>query len=414
MAERVTRIDVGRLDKFERTPTGGLRIPAALTRVGVLTYQDAAGNVIRELRPPDEVFAAESIATLEDAAVTDLHPDANVTPQTWKRDAVGHVKGPKADTGAGRILGEVLVQDAREIALIESGERVEVSSGYSVELDRTPGVFEGEPYDVVQRRIRYNHVGLGPAGWGRAGPEIALRLDAAHELVGGAQPSLPETRSGRMTEIIKLDGVEYEYGSRSHVQALEKRANDAVASSSQLQGRFDTLEERVVKLTSERDAAVKRADEASSPENLDAAVQARLGLVDRARRVLGADFTGEGLADAEIMGQTLEAQGVALTDEQAANADYVRGRFEAITDAGPEDEGAGGEGGDAPPPEDDPNADGKGRGDSKRRRADARPRPKVRTTTTPPKGAELDGLDKVKHDSAEFIRKGGRGFALSK
>ena len=28
---------------------------------------------------------------------------------------------------------------------------------------------EGERYDAVQRAIRYNHVALGPRGWGRAG-----------------------------------------------------------------------------------------------------------------------------------------------------------------------------------------------------------------------------------------------------
>jgi hypothetical protein len=38
-------------------------------------------------------------------------------------------------------------------------------------------------YDRVQRRIRYNHAALGPPGWGRAGADVSLRLDAAVEVV---------------------------------------------------------------------------------------------------------------------------------------------------------------------------------------------------------------------------------------
>ena len=94
---RVTRIDVGSLDKFERTPSGGLRIPAVLTRVGVLTYRTPDGDTVRELRPPEEVLDAASVASLEDAPVTDLHPPDLVKPETWKAYALGSVRAARVD-----------------------------------------------------------------------------------------------------------------------------------------------------------------------------------------------------------------------------------------------------------------------------------------------------------------------------
>src|SRR5690606_28507268 len=49
---------------------------------------------------------------------------------------------------------------------IESGERKEISLGYKCQLDPTPGTWNGESYDAVQKNIVVNHVALGPKGWG--------------------------------------------------------------------------------------------------------------------------------------------------------------------------------------------------------------------------------------------------------
>lgn len=36
----------------------------------------------------------------------------------------------------------------------------------------------GEHYDAIQRNIVVNHIALGPKGWGRAGPEVAVKTDS--------------------------------------------------------------------------------------------------------------------------------------------------------------------------------------------------------------------------------------------
>ncbi len=173
----VFRTDVGRLDKFERTPSGGLRIPAAVARTGVQVYRDARGIEHRELRHPEDVFDPAALASFADAPVTDLHPEVIVDPSNWKDLAKGSVVRPRRDGSL--VMVDLLVLDADEIRLIESGERKECSGGYTCELELVSGVYEGERYDARQRTIRANHVGLGPNGWGRAGAEVSLRLDGA-------------------------------------------------------------------------------------------------------------------------------------------------------------------------------------------------------------------------------------------
>lgn len=180
----VSRWDSSPLERFERTPTGGLRIPATPARVGIQIYRDADGTERREYRPPEEVFSDASLATFRHAVVTDLHPSQRggsswVTPETWRSVAVGHVGEQIGHTDT-HVTCDVLLQDAAEIALVERGERRELSCGYVCDYDPTPGVTpEGEHYDGIQRNVRLNHVALLPPGAGRAGPSAALRLDAA-------------------------------------------------------------------------------------------------------------------------------------------------------------------------------------------------------------------------------------------
>ena len=128
MPRTVTRLDVGKLGKAKRTPTGGLRVPANLTRVGVIEYVYPNGSVVRELRHPDEVFNMDSLATLAGAAVTDEHPPEMVSPENWREVSVGHV-GEAVKADGSFVSAELSIEDAEMIAAIERGDRAEVSCG---------------------------------------------------------------------------------------------------------------------------------------------------------------------------------------------------------------------------------------------------------------------------------------------
>lgn len=173
---REIRLDRGRLAKSKRSPQGFARVDARLTRTGVLEYTRADGSLQRELRPEAEVFRADSLASLALAPVTDLHPSEMVGPSNARQFAVGVCAAPRRDGNF--VAAELTIQPADVIAKVDAGERAEISCGYSCDLDETPGVYQGQHYDAIQRNIQYNHVALGPRGWGRAGADVCMRLDS--------------------------------------------------------------------------------------------------------------------------------------------------------------------------------------------------------------------------------------------
>ena len=178
-AAAVQRFDFASIrSKPTRTPQGFLRIDANLTRVGVLLYRNEDGTVRRELRLPEEVFRDDSLTTLGGAPVTDLHPsDGLVSPVNVRELQRGHVS-ESIEHDERFVNAPVIVQDQALIEMVEKGERKELSPGYTCHLDETPGEWNGEKYDAIQRDIVYNHLAIGPKGWGRSGSEVALKMDS--------------------------------------------------------------------------------------------------------------------------------------------------------------------------------------------------------------------------------------------
>lgn len=263
----VLRLDTsGKVSRVERLPQGGIRVEAALTRSGVLTYAGPDGRPVYEYRPPAEVARADSLASLADAPVTDRHPRGRVTPSTYKGVTVGHVSG-EARIDGDLVLARLVVQDADALAAIEAGTRREVSCGYTCDLLDTPGETpEGVKFDKVQTNIVYNHVAIVEQG--RAGSRVALRLD-----------SLGDTQ---------IEDSEMEELAKAQAELAKAQADLAKAEA-----RADAADAAKAK-------AEARADAAESPEAVARAVAARVGLERDAAKVLGADFRADGLADHAI------------------------------------------------------------------------------------------------------------------
>src|SRR5687768_4092559 len=137
------RFDAGRLGKIERTPQGGARIPAALTRTGVLTYTNADGTTRRELRPPEEVFRQDSLDTLRSATVTEGHA-AWITPENFREFNRGHVAEGSVRQDGELVAAQLVVQEAASIKRIDTRELTELSMGYTCDYDATPGEWHGQ------------------------------------------------------------------------------------------------------------------------------------------------------------------------------------------------------------------------------------------------------------------------------
>lgn len=164
------------------TAEGFLRVDSFPTRVGVLVYRDANGQERRELRHPDEVFNQDSLDSLAGVAVTQGHRGV-VAPANIRTLRVGTVVGEPRRKG-NMVQARLQIDDSDMVkAVREDKAYTELSCGYRCDYDPTPGVFQGERYDGVQRKIRYNHVALCKTGEARAGSVCAMRLDSNEEVL---------------------------------------------------------------------------------------------------------------------------------------------------------------------------------------------------------------------------------------
>lgn len=314
---RVSRIDVGKLGKVERTPQGGLRVDANLTRVGVFLYRNPDGSERRELRPAEEVFKADSLATLADAPVTDLHPPAMVTTENHGTYSKGHARDVKHDDRF--VTSKLVLQDKTLVGAVERKDRTQVSLGYTCREDLTPGIYNGERYDLIQRDIQYNHVAIVPSG--RAGADVALRLDAAEMIE--EQP-----KEGKPMLKIVIDGVEFEV-SEQVAQAFGKFETQVKADAAKL----TTESKRADAAEAQRDEAKDALKKATDPATLNARIDARVALVTSARKILGAEVKLDDKSDEDVRKLVI---GKAKPDLKldGKSAEYVVARFDAIVESG--------------------------------------------------------------------------------
>jgi hypothetical protein len=319
------RYDHGTLGDVEVTPQGGLSIPAFLTRAGVFDYEQDDGTVIREYRPPEEVFKNESLATLSNAPLCNEHPPEPVRPDNFQRYSVGHVENGSIKQDSDKVAARLIFQRKDAIADIQAARKREISCGYECDVDETSGIAEEGRYDQIQRNIRYNHVALVPDG--RAGPEIRLRLDSK-----GNQTTQEQMHMEKEYETI--GGTRYEVGSDAHRAALKQRdqrrldsrkvRKDLKAQLAKQTGRADALESRIKKL----EAALKNA---SSPQRLDHAVKVRGAVIRRAQVALGAAFKMDGLSVPAIKLLAVKKYFPDVkTDGKGKSTDFINGMFRAI------------------------------------------------------------------------------------
>lgn len=353
---RTVRLDVGDLGSVEKTPSGGLRIPASIARTGVLRYRDLAGREWGELVPPDVLFDTESMAGLRGAPVTDLHPKTDtglVTPETWKELAKGHA-GDDVRRNGDLLDVSVLVQDAGEVHLVEAGERSEVSAGYECEVEPEQGDWNGEHYDVVQRLRRYNHLALGPPGFARAGAQASLRMD-------GAAVQVRLDRKGVTMKTIKIGGRIFRFdegdlpGIEAAIAALEGQIASLgpqnEAASQQLDALKDMLGTSLAKVQEleKRLATGGKGPDAATPgtDNTapaaitedsvpcavkDAIAEKRLALWDRAAALGVKREDCRGKTERQVYELAIRQRLPAVKQDSltASNADVVRGMFEAL------------------------------------------------------------------------------------
>lgn len=350
-ASEVNRFDfLGTVSKFTRTQVGGIRVPARLTRTGILEYKRPDGTIRRELRLPSEVFNTDSLSTLAGATVTDLdHHRGLLTAENWRDATLGHTEEVRADGDF--VAADLVINDAATVADIENGRLHDISCGYSCRLDAEPGVWNGQPYDVIQRRIRYNHVAVLPKGKGRAGSDVALRLDAKDADSVEADNERENTmavpnETVATKRVIRIDGKDFDYGSETHVNYIEEAHKAELAkreaATKELQTRCDTLEARCDAAEKAAKKSKEELEEEQKGEKARARRRSREKLLRRAIRVLATENDEDeeekmdaldDLTDRELMLKVIRADANYADDKalEAKSDDYITAIFEIVS-----------------------------------------------------------------------------------
>lgn len=157
-----------------------------ISKAGVFPYLGARlpgapdpAKVYMVLRPPEELGSEETIESFK------------LQPWVIRHKMVGSSnKGltPAEDKGVHGVIGEQVWFDGKTGRLrgnirgfsetldeeIKNGVK-ELSLGYFHDLEWTPGIWNGEAYDAIQRNIRGNHMALVEAG--RMGSDVAVGED---------------------------------------------------------------------------------------------------------------------------------------------------------------------------------------------------------------------------------------------
>lgn len=177
----------------EYSPEGFFEVAAnPLSRAGVFPYtarsigypgwENDPGKIIMVYRPEEELGDPETVASAR------LQPWVNDHTLLGNPD-INPALTPAEKKGVHGTIGEQVFYDASDRTLyanlklwspslddaIAAGKK-ELSMGFRCVYDFTPGDFEGQAYQAIQRGIRFNH--LATVGKGRMGPGVAV-LDHA-------------------------------------------------------------------------------------------------------------------------------------------------------------------------------------------------------------------------------------------
>lgn len=310
-----TRYDVISLDRATITPEGWIKDTPIVTRAGIFEYRRADGTIRKEFRPPEEVFDAASLESMAGIPVTTSHQGG-----LFHADHTDGIVGSVISSGRRQddkdeknynVVAALVVHQPKGI-----GKKRELSLGYTLQrVDETPGEWNGQKYDAVQRGIRMNHIAFVERG--RAGV-ARLRMDAA-DAVSGLNEEDFEVPDPKLVTV-RVDGLEYQ-ASPEVGRALEKAMAEATAAAKRAdtaEAERDTLKTKVTE--AEANVVKARADGFSQAKN-------RLGLEEQAKALKVTIKDGE--TDRSIRESMVRAVRGDTIDFTGKSDDYLMAMFDS-------------------------------------------------------------------------------------
>lgn len=208
---KVQRFDSLPLDATYFTDEGYLVDHPIVTSVGIFVYHNPDGSERRELRLPEEVFAEKSLASYKGKPIIVTHDAGYVDTDNVKDESIGTILSEGYRDGDD-VRAEIIIHDTDSLKKYKMRE---LSCGYNLRLDETPGVWEGQPYDAIQRDIEINHLALVDKA--RAGEQARLNIDGqGRDCMKGEKLNMENTTK-------RTDGAPTPEELAAAVEAFKKR-----------------------------------------------------------------------------------------------------------------------------------------------------------------------------------------------
>lgn len=223
---RVVRLDSIPIRKAVFTDEGYLRDKPILTSTGIFEYTNPDGSIRRELRLPEDVFAKESLASYKGKPIIITHDAGLVTKDNVHDNQVGTILSEGFQDGE-NVRADIVIHDTDEMK--DRGYK-ELSLGYNLDLEETPGTWHGQPYDAIQRNIIINHLALVREA--RAGEQARLNIDSRDSdiLKGGKSMNKTPKKTVRGDGILSKEELEQAIKEYKARRAKEADKDEPVAS----------------------------------------------------------------------------------------------------------------------------------------------------------------------------------------
>jgi hypothetical protein len=259
------RFDAGTIRKSEFTPEGYFRAEAVFARDGILEYRTPDGQVRKELRTPEANKKALLGYGLKPISLE--HPPVLINSLNAKDYSVGMSDSTVVYDPNGFIRGVITVLDSEAVKSISEGKTLQISAGYKCNIDSTPGMWRGQPYDAIQTDVEINHIALTERG--RAGPDVKIYFDSADlddDIAFQEVVKQDKKRMARVTiDSVTYDDIPETFASVTgqKIQEAEKakaRIDSLESERKTLDSQITELKKELLEAEEERDRALGRAD----------------------------------------------------------------------------------------------------------------------------------------------------------
>lgn len=270
-----------KITEREYMDNGFLKVPGRVARTGIQEYlacelglDGDPMRIIKVMRPEEEVFNADSLASYNGVDVTIEHPSKFVDSATYNQISKGTALEAVRDGDF--VKANLIIKSKDAIDAVQSG-KVELSAGYSAVYDEAPS---DAPYDFIQRNIKINHIAIVDRA--RAGRQARL-FDK--------DPNQPEKTmkkvvldSGRSVELEDGATATLIQDSFDRLNAEVKELKDSVIELETVKATSDAQAEKITKLEADLKAA-------TDSEAINKRIQEVAKVKDSAVKIAGKDFT---------------------------------------------------------------------------------------------------------------------------